>query len=104
MRVFNATGQRLTGADKRSLARDWRRLQRKHLKRMIRYKGEEEGSELSKRIRQAQEKMLIQVEPDGVHLVTNAIYKGYWGVYTCRYAWRRKEDGTWVESLPVVKI
>lgn len=73
MKIYNCTGQHLTGADRRFLRRLYNRKFRSQRVWMISYYGDEEGAAMAKKIRQSQERTLTQ--DDGMFFTANAVWK-----------------------------
>lgn len=73
MKIYNCTGQHLTGADRRFLRRLYNRKFRTQRAWMASYYGDEEGAAMAKKIRQSQERTLTQ--DDGMFFTANAVWK-----------------------------
>ena len=67
MLVFNCTGRPLTGADRRSLRRQYRRMQRRHAAMLRCVLGPLEGAQQAREARRREERELVQVLGDLVY-------------------------------------
>ena len=67
MLVFNCSGRHLTGADRRSVRRAYRRKQRKHAARLRSSLGPLEGAQQAREARRREERELVQTMGDQVY-------------------------------------
>lgn len=64
MRAFNLTGRHLTGADKRSLARQAQRKRTHHRRSLVGHYGAEKGIPLAREIARRNERELLSMDGD----------------------------------------
>lgn len=74
MRIFNITGHTLTGADKRFLAREYRRKRNRQRKTLVGVYGAEKGDAMWREIHCRQNTTLTQDKPGGREASANAAF------------------------------
>lgn len=101
MKIYNCTKGRLTGADRRSIARVFRTRFRRHRRFLMGVYGSVIGAELAREIRRSQEKHLVQVDTDG-SVTANGVWRGLNGaLYVDGAIWKTTRGLTWA---PVIKV
>lgn len=103
MRIFNITGHHLTGADKRFLAREYRRQRNGSRRTFVNAYGTEKGAAMWMDVNRRQETMLTQEEADGETLVGTAAFVRHDGGGLCLDGVGAAK-GHRVFSRPIVRI
>jgi hypothetical protein len=102
MRIFNITGHALTGADKRFLAREYRRKRNRQRKTLVGVYGVEKGDAMWREIHKRQNTTLVQDHPGGREASANAAYARDGGGVVADGFVARKDHKAF--TYPIVRI